>query len=445
MNKKDKYYESDESDEEYTPENQESIPNLSKSKNLIKRKRSKSESDIFFKIIERCKEDNYFKNQNKNKQIEILMKEEEINNYYNTETPIKYKILFSSLPLSTKFLLVQKIDQFNSMNDDTTEYHKLYKWIKGLSLIPFDIYINMPISISDNSENIQKFLLNSFEILEKTIYGQKNVKSKMMEILAQWISNPNSITQIIALEGPPGVGKTSLIKNGVSKALHRPFCFYALGGAQDVTNLEGHSYTYEGASWGKLIEFLMETKVMNPIIFFDELDKISNSFKGKEIINLLIHLTDPSQNNTFSDKYYSEIQFDFSKILIFFSFNDIDNINPILKDRLTIVKFDSYTNDDKINIVKKFIVPEIIKNIGFNQNDIILNDDIIKYLIINYTYNEDGVRYIKRIIENLFLKLNLIKLMKKNININCIDYCNINITFPLIITIDIINKLLKNI
>ena len=444
MNKKNK---NEDSDEEYIPDIDEckdkSILPLSKSKNILKRKRSKSESDIFFKIIERCKEDNYFKNQNKNKQIEILMKEEEVNNYYNTEIPIKYKILFSSLPLSTKFLLVQKIDQFNDMNNDSTEYHKLYKWIKGLSLIPFDIYINMPISINDNTENIQKFLLNSYEILEKTIYGQKNVKNKMMEILAQWISNPDSVTQIIALEGPPGVGKTSLIKNGVSKALHRPFCFYALGGAQDVTHLEGHSYTYEGASWGKLVEFLMETKVMNPILFFDELDKISNSFKGKEIINLLIHLTDPTQNNTFSDKYYSEIQFDFSKILIFFSFNDIDHINPILKDRLTIVKFNSYTIDDKINIVKNFIIPEILKNIGFNLDDIILDDVIIKYLITNYTQNEDGVRNIKRIIENLFLKLNLIKLM--NTNINCIDYNNIHLKFPLTIRIDIINKLLKNI
>jgi ATP-dependent Lon protease len=328
------------------------------------------------------------------------------------------------------------------MSTDSSEYHKLSKWINGLSMIPFDNYIKMPISLSDGTNKIQDFLVNSFKVLETTIFGQKRVKSKIMEILAQWISNPNSNGQIIALEGPPGVGKTSLIKNGVSKVLHRPFSFYALGGAQDITSLEGHSYTYEGALWGKLVEFLMESRIMNPLIFFDELDKISDTLKGNEIVSLLIHLTDPTQNNSFSDRYFSEIQIDFSKAIFFFSFNDISLINPILRDRLTIIKFESYKIDEKINIVKDFIIPEMLNNIGFNLGDIIINDDIIRYLINNYTENEDGVRNIKRVIENLFLKINLIKLMKDNNNLNCIEYKIINLDFPLNLTVNIVKELL---
>jgi ATP-dependent Lon protease len=442
MTNKIKNITNDDDDEEYVLENDNDSDNDS-SHTPLKRKRSKSESDIYYKIVQRSKEDNYFRKQDKNKQIEILSKENELYNYFNSDIPIKYKILFSSLALSTKSLLIYKIDQFNNMNSDDTEYHKLHKWVKGLSLIPFDNYIRMPISISDGDSAIQKFLVNSFKILESTIYGQKRVKGKIMEILAQWISNPHSITQVIALEGPPGVGKTSLIKNGVAKALHRPFSFYALGGAQDVTSLEGHSYTYEGASWGKLLEFLMETRVMNPVIFFDELDKISDTVKGKEIVGLLTHLTDPTQNNIFSDRYFSEIQIDFSKSILFFSFNDVNLINPILKDRLTIVKFDSYSVDDKINIVKDYIIPELLNNIGFSKNDIIISPTIIKYLINNYTNNEDGVRNIKRVFENLLLKINLIKLMKNNSNLNCFDY-NIKLFFPLDLTVDIIKKLLNN-
>lgn len=412
---------------------------------LSKRKRSSSEGDIYhFKIIERSKKDTYFKKQDKDKQIEILTKEEEVYNYFNSEIPIRYKILYSSLSLSTKSLIIQKIDYFESMKSYDSEYSKLNKWFKGLGQIPFDNHVLMPVSINDGDIKIQKFLFDSYEILKNTIYGQNNAKNKIMQILAQWISNPNSSGQIIALGGPPGVGKTSLVKNGVSRALNRPFCFYALGGATDISNLEGHSYTYEGAIWGRMIEMLMESKVMNPVIFFDELDKISNTSKGNEITGLLTHLTDFTQNNVFHDKYFSEIDIDFSKTVFFFSFNDIELINPILKDRLTIVEFEGYSIEEKIKIVQDFIIPDLLKNIGFSKDDISLNVDIIKYIINTYTSNEYGVRNIKRCIEDLFLKINLLKLMKNDDkNMIDIEYNIENLAFPLVINIPIVNNLLN--
>jgi ATP-dependent Lon protease len=409
-----------------------------------KRKRSNSENDIYYyKIINRSKNDNYFKNQNKEKQIEILNKENEIYNYFYTGIPIRYKILYSSLPLSTKFLIIQKIDIFENMDKYENEYYKLSRWLKGLEQIPFDTYISIPIQLKDGDIKIQKFLFDSYEILRNTIYGQFDAKNKIMQILAQWISNPKSTGQIIALEGPPGVGKTSLVKNGVSKALNRPFCFYALGGATDISNLEGHSYTYEGAIWGRLIEMLMESRIMNPIIFFDELDKISRSTKGHEITGLLTHITDYTQNNIFHDKYFTGIDIDFSKAIFFFSYNDIKLINPILKDRLTIVKFSGYTLEEKINITRDFIIPELLKNVGFLLNDIIINNQVIEYMINKYTNNEPGVRNIKRCIENLFLKLNLLKLIK-NKNMIDINYNITNLSFPLTITCNIIDDLLKS-
>jgi ATP-dependent Lon protease len=412
-----------------------------------KRKRSSSEGDLGYnyKIKEKSKYDNYFKIQNRQKQIEIIEKENEIYNYNEVNVPIRYKILYSNLAIATKSLILQKIDSFENMSQSDNEYAKLNKWYKGLSLIPFDVYTEIPVSIKDGDQKIQKYLYNSYEILQKTIYGQAEAKNKIMQILAQWISNPKSTGQVIALEGPPGVGKTSFVKNGVSKALNRPFSFYALGGATDVCNLEGHSYTYEGAIWGRIVEMLMESKVMNPVIFFDELDKISDTAKGAEITGLLTHLTDFSQNNVFSDKFFSGIELNLSKSLFFFSYNNSELIDPILKDRLTVVKFNGYSVDDKINIVKEFIVPDLLKNIGFGENDISLDSCVIKYIIDKYTRNEDGVRNIKRCIDDLFLKINLLKLIKNNGkgNNDTIDmeYKINNLKFPLKLTNEIVDTL----
>ena len=414
--------------------------------NLKKRKRGNSEIDYYsYKIKERSKYDEYFRFLDKSKQIEILDKETEIYNYNYQEIPLRYKIILSTLPISTKLLIIKKIDLYESLETESSEYNKLSKWIWGLSQIPFDKYIIMPVSKNHEEYKIQEYLFKSYQILNDTIYGQYEAKNKIMQIIAQWISNPNSSGQVIALEGPPGVGKTSLVRFGVSKVLNRPFSFYALGGATDVTNLEGHSYTYEGAIWGRIVEMLMESKVMNPVIFFDELDKISYTPKGEEISGLLTHLTDYSQNNVYQDKYFSGINLDLSKAIFFFSYNNVKLINPILKDRLTIVKFKGYNINDKINITRDYILPKLLEDIGFNKNDIYINDEVIKHIILNYSGNEDGVREIKRYMEELLLKINLLKLMKNKENNDLLDikYNITNLVFPLNITIDIINIIFK--
>ena len=189
---------------------------------------------------------------------------------------------------------------------------------------------------------------------------------------------------------------------------------------------------------------LMESKVMNPVIFFDELDKISKTNKGNEISGILTHITDTTQNNVYQDKYFSGVVLDLSKAIYFFSYNDIELINPILKDRLTIVRFEGYNVDEKIKIVQDFIIPELLKNIGFLPNDIFIDVDIIKYIINNYTNNESGVRNIKRCVEDLFLKINLLRLMKNNSKDKIeIDYNIDNLQFPLLVSTAIVDDLLK--
>lgn len=412
-----------------------------------KKKRRASEGDLEEIKKNKHLNNSYFSNLTKNEQKNIISKENEIYKYLNTNTPLRYNIINSNLNLSTKSMILQRLDQFEEMTPEENEYHKLSKWINSLSKIPFNYYSKIELNIKQNK--IQKFLLDSYFKLDETIYGQYKAKNKIMQILAQWISNPNSIGQIIACEGPAGVGKTSLIKNGVSKVLNRPFSFYALGGANDISVLEGHSYTYEGAIYGRLVEMLIETKVMNPIIFFDELDKISNDEKGNNIENLLIHLTDPAQNNSIQDKYFNGIEIDFSKCILFFSFNDINKINPILRDRLTIIKFEGYNIDEKIIILQKYLLSELITNVGLTENDIIFTNDIIYYIINKYTGNEEGMRNTKRVFEELLLQINLLKLLNDNKNKKFPKEFNLdlsvdNLSFPLKLNEKNIDILLKN-
>ncbi len=410
-----------ESDESYNPDNYSSnnrrsrrySDDLTEYKQTNRRKYSELDREYDDKIYKKAKTCDYFRKLNRDKQIDIIDKEEEIYKYFKDDIPLRYKIIYANMPISTKSLILQKIDQHESMSKYDSEFSKLSKWLRGVSLIPFGVYVDIPVNINDSSYKIEGFLNEAHEQLDKTIFGQKEAKNKILQIMAQWISNPNSRGQMIALEGPPGVGKTSLVKQGVAKALKRPFCFYALGGATDASNLEGHSYTYEGATWGRIVEMFMEAKVMNPVVFFDELDKISDTSRGHEISSILTHLTDPSQNTTFYDKYYSEIPFDISRTLFFFSYNNKELINPILKDRLTVIKFDGYEMDDKLKIAMEYVIPELMENQGFKKEDIVWNQDNIKYILQKYCKEEKGVRNLRRCIEDIIMKVNLLRLMNK--------------------------------
>ena len=198
--------------------------------------------------------------------------------------------------------------------------------------------------IKDEIRLIKKYMENVETILDKSVYGHLEAKRQIQRIIGQWINGTNS-GHCFGFEGPPGVGKTSLAKKGISICLKdfngksRPFSFIAMGGSCNGSVLEGHSYTYVGSTWGKIVDILIDSKCMNPIIFIDELDKISKTENGKEIIGILTHLTDATQNDEFADKYFAGIKFDLSKVLFIFSYNDYNLLDPILADRIHRVKF----------------------------------------------------------------------------------------------------------
>lgn len=270
------------------------------------------------------------------------------------------------------------------------------------------------------------YLQDIRKYLNSAVYGHEDAKNQIERIIAQWISGENS-GYCLGFEGPPGTGKTSIAKKGLTKCLldedgtPRPFSFIAVGGSSNGSTLEGHSYTYVGSTWGKIVDILMETKCMNPIIFIDELDKISRTEHGKELIGILTHLTDASQNNEFCDKYFSGVKIDLSKILFIFSYNNPELIDPILLDRIHRIRFNPLKKPEKIYIAKNYLLSEISKAVGFNKGEINISEDILSKIIDEYTF-EAGVRKLKERLFEIIREINLRSLLKTNIYNEQIKY-----------------------
>ena len=311
-----------------------------------------------------------------------------------------------------------KLNSLTNAEPHSSEYNKLKNWINGLLNIPWNTI--KPLSINYNissSKEIFDFLSESISKLDASIYGQNKTKQHIINVVSKIISNPKSIGNVFSIYGPMGTGKTTLIKEGLSKLLGLPFIFISLGGSTDSSFLDGHSYTYEGSTPGRIIEALKSAKCMNPIFYFDELDKVSETSRGMEIINLLIHLTDPSQNSHFNDKYYGDIPFDLSKALFVFSFNHLERVNPILRDRMHLIKVNGFSFDEKFKISVDYLLPSIFKEYQMSQEDILFDDEVIKYIInkkTNTFYVEEGVRNIKRRLEIIISNLNVLNIAFKN-------------------------------
>ena len=239
---------------------------------------------------------------------------------------------------------------------------------------------------------------------------------------------------------------TSIVKDGISKILGREFAFVALGGAGDSSFLEGHSYTYEGSTWGKIVQIICESKCMNPVIYFDELDKISDSPRGQEIASILTHLTDTSQNNQFQDKFFSEIELDLSKCLFIFSYNDESKVNPILKDRMYRIQTKGYDSKQKMIIAKKYLLPKIREQVNFLEGEIIIPDDSLEYIINNpkFSQNEEGVRNLKRCLEIIYTKLNLFRLIKEDNTVIFGKELDLKVKFPYTVSRKCVNSLIKS-
>jgi ATP-dependent Lon protease len=375
-------------------------------------------------------------------QKKIIKEAREINKITRIEKPYRMTLLESTIPVEFKSAAMKKINSLKYMEPGSGEFYKSKNWVDTFMRIPFNKHDGLPISIDDGVDKCHDFMENAKNTLDQAVYGLNDAKMQIMQMLGQLLTNPKAIGTASAIHGPPGTGKTSLVKEGISKILNRPFAFIALGGATDSSFLDGHGYTYEGSTWGKIVQILIDSKCMNPVIYFDELDKISDTPRGEEIAGILTHLTDTSQNSQFHDKYFAEINFDLSKCLFIFSYNDENKVNPILKDRMYRIKTKGYSAKEKTVISNNYLLPKIREQVRFTTDEISIPNDVLSHIIDTHCNKEDGVRNLKRCLEIIYTKLNLYRLMRPGTNL-FEGEMSLKVEFPYTVTKEIVDKLIK--
>lgn len=289
-------------------------------------------------------------------------------------------------------------------------YEKFRKECNNLSKIPpssseanilsmyLDICLNLPWNTSsEDSVDIRR----AESILNSDHYGLKDVKERILEFLAAHSLSEDLKGQIICLVGPPGIGKTSIVKS-LAKSIGRKYVRISLGGVSDESEIRGHRRTYLGAMPGRIITAIKQVQVNNPLILFDEIDKLSNDYRG-DPASALLEALDPEQNSEFYDRYVA-VPFDLSKVLFVATANDKDGIPAPLYDRMEVIDLCSYTNEEKFQIAKKHLIPKQLKRHGLSKRQFSISDSAINSVISGYT-REAGVRELERNLSSLMRKV----------------------------------------
>jgi ATP-dependent Lon protease len=293
----------------------------------------------------------------------------------------------------------------------SSEYQKNINWLRHALNFPYNKIKKLPVDISDidndlKCEKIKNYISNIYTKLDNYIYGIENVKEELMSFICKKISNPKSINHVLALQGSNGVGKTRLV-HGLATVLDLPIRIINLGCVSDSTYFSGHSFTYQDSDIGRIASILIETQSKNCIIYFDELDKIHKTEKALSINSFITHLIDKSQNTKYQDTYLAGLDLDLSQVFFIFSFNKEELLDTTVKDRLKIINIPDPSTEDKINIVKKFIIPEICTNINYPFT---FNTNVVEDIIKNKC-NDYGLLKISQIFEDVIGKFNLIRFL----------------------------------
>ena len=401
---------------------------------LVNAPKQKSESEM-----------DYFKKKLSNTEQRKIMKDlEEINAHIMIDRPYRLALLQSKIPTKYKATVMQKLNLLKSMDTCDSEYFKLKNWVDLFMRIPFGKYAILDVNMAHGLDACQGFMDNAMKTLNECAYGLVDAKMQILQMIGQWIANPGAMGTAIALKGPMGTGKTTLAKYGISKILNRAFCLIPLGGATDEAVFVGSPYVYEGSGPGIITKILSATQEMNPCILFDELDKMGEGEKGREVVGILTHLTDSTQNDQFHDKYFPDVDFDISRAVLLFSYNDESMVNPILKDRMYSIQTKGYNTKEKVTIANDYLLPKIREQVNFKKEDIVIPDETLEYIITNdsLTKSEDGVRNLKRCLEVIHTKLNLFRLVGSKENMFTKDI-NLKVTFPFTVTKKDVDTLIK--
>ena len=386
---------------------------------IPKRHNMKKESDIvkrFVKLVTEPVEENtiddqidQFKGLTEVKQKQMIEALEKKSTAAASEQPLMFKILSMSLPTETQAMVLNKYNNLQGLDPGSGEYFKLRAWLEKLTSVPFGLYKDIPVKLEDGTDACGAFMDRARRCMVDAIYGQEEAKLQILQFIASKIANPSARGMSLLLVGPPGIGKTSLIKNGIAKALDWPFQFISLGGDSDATTYTGHQLVYESSHCGKIVNSFVAAKSMSMVLMFDELDKISGTPKGEEVQNMLIHLTDPVQNGDFEDKYLSGVPIDLSKVMFVFSGNDITKIDRVLLDRMIVIELQGYSSKEKLAIAEQYLVPAALKEVNLTEK-VGISSEVLQHVIEEYAKEEKGVRQLKRCVEGIIQKINMLRI-----------------------------------
>ena len=353
----------------------------------------------------------YYLNLSREEQQYIADTEQRIIDCQNISVPFRFKVLQSGVDDYVKAVAMNKLELLYSMDSSYPEYHKTKQWIASLVKLPINKYLPLPVCPDDPIERKREFVLDTRKQLDTAVYGHNEAKEHILRLLAQWVNKPDGKGMVIGIHGPPGCGKTFLALHGISKALKLPFASISLGGASDGSFLEGFSVTYEGSTYGRISEMLMKAGCSNPVMYMDELDKISETPRGDEITSLLIHMTDVTQNSKFVDRYFgSDVAIDLSRCLMIFSYNDESRISPILRDRMFRIQTKGYAITDKLHIARDHLLPGILAEHALTAEDVVFEDALLQHVVANVD-EEKGVRNFKRALQTIVGDINLQRIM----------------------------------
>ena len=294
-----------------------------------------------------------------------------------------------TIPDTAKDVIDEELNKLRFLDSHSSEFNVTRNYLDWLTTIPWGI---------SSKENLD--LTKADEVLNNDHYGLEDVKKRILEFIA--VSNLKGSVQgkILCLSGPPGVGKTSVAKS-IANALERKFFRFSVGGLSDVAELKGHRRTYVGAMPGKAVQALKKTKTENPLILIDEVDKMGRGWQGDPTAALL-EMLDPEQNSTFMD-HYMDVPVDLSKVLFLCTANTIDTIPEPLRDRMEMIDISGYVAEEKVEIARKYLIPQVLDMTGLKEGNISLSDEALSLLIKSYC-RESGVRNLRKQIEKIYRK-----------------------------------------
>jgi len=340
-----------------------------------------------------------------NEQLKAIQKElGEIEDGKDENTSLNKAILKSKMPKDVEKKCLQELKKLKNMSPMSAEATVVRNYLDWMVDLPWHKKSDVVIDLN-----------KALEVLDKDHFGLEKVKERIIEFLAVQKRMDKIKGPILCLVGPPGVGKTSLGKS-IAKATNREFVRMSVGGMRDEAEIRGHRRTYIGSLPGKIIQMMKKAGTKNPLILLDEIDKVGNDYRG-DPSSALLEALDPEQNTTFND-HYLEVDYDLSDVMFVTTANTL-NILPPLLDRMEVIRLAGYTEDEKINIANKYLLPKQIKDNGVKEKEMNLGDDIIKEVIRSYT-KESGVRNLEREISKIARKVvkKVVSGEEKEVNIN---------------------------